>query len=131
MQSTVEETGRHSVKVTVEVPPEEFAEDLDRAYRRIAQQIRVPGFRKGKVPRRIIDAQIGRDAVLEEFVQDSVPAYYARAVRENELAPISEPDVNVEQAEEGKPLVFTAPPPDPRWLQGDRRPDAVHGSDRS
>ncbi|HMC37340.1 MAG TPA: trigger factor family protein, partial [Actinomycetota bacterium] len=108
MQSTVEETGRHSVKVTVEVPPEEFAKDLDRAYRRIAQQIRVPGFRKGKVPRRIIDAQIGRDAVLEEFVQDSVPAYYARAVRENELAPISEPEVNVEQAEEGKPLVFTA-----------------------
>ena len=108
MQSTVEETGRHSVKVTVEVPPEEFAKDLDRAYRRIAQQIRVPGFRRGKVPRRIIDAQIGRDAVLEEFVQDSVPAYYARAVRENELAPISEPDVNVEQAEEGKPLVFTA-----------------------
>jgi trigger factor len=108
MQSTVEETGRHSVKITVEVPPDEFAKDLDRAYRRIAQQIRVPGFRKGKVPRRIIDAQIGRDAVLEEFVHDTVPSYYARAVRENELAPISDPEVNVEQAEEGKPLVFTA-----------------------
>jgi len=108
MQSTVEETGRHSVKVTVEVPPDEFAKDLDRAYRKIGQQIRVPGFRKGKVPRRIIDAQIGRDAVLEEFVHDTVPAYYAQAVRENELAPISEPDVSVEQAEEGKPLIFTA-----------------------
>ena len=108
MQSTVEETGRHSVKVTVEVPPDEFAKDLDRAYRRIAQQIRVPGFRKGKVPRRVIDAQIGREAVLEEFVQDSVPTYYARAIRDKELAPITEPEVNVEQAEEGKPLVFTA-----------------------
>ena len=108
MQSTVEETGRHSVKITVEVPPDQFAKDLERAYRRIAQQIRVPGFRKGKVPRRIIDAQLGRDAVLDEFVHDTVPSYYAQAVRENELAPISEPDVSVEQAEEGKPLIFTA-----------------------
>src|SRR5919204_2883220 len=108
MDSTVEETGRHSVKLTVEVPPEEFAEDLDRAYRRLAQQIRVPGFRKGKVPRRIIDAQLGREAVLEEFVHETVPAYYPRAVRDNELAPISEPDVSVERAEEGQPLVFTA-----------------------
>jgi trigger factor len=96
------------VKLTVEVPPEEFAKDLDRAYRRLAQQVRVPGFRKGKVPRRIIDAQIGRDAVLDEFVHDTVPAYYARAVRDNDLAPISDPEVNVEQAEEGRPLVFTA-----------------------
>jgi trigger factor len=108
METTVEETGRHSVKLTVEVPPEEFAKDLDRAYRRLAQRIRVPGFRKGKVPRKIIDAQIGRDAVLEEFVHETVPSYYARAVRDNELAPISEPEVNVEQAEEGHALVFTA-----------------------
>src|SRR5919198_6328810 len=108
MESTVEETGRHSVKLTVEVPPEQFAKDLDRAYRRIAQQVRVPGFRKGKVPRRIIDAQFGREAVLDEFVHDTVPSYYAQAVRENELAPITDPDVSVEQAEEGKPLIFTA-----------------------
>jgi trigger factor len=108
MESTVEETGRHTVKLTVEVGPDEFARDLERAYRKIAQQVRVPGFRKGKVPRRIIDAQIGREAVLEEFVHDSVPTYYAKAVRESELAPISDPDVSIEQAEEGKPLVFTA-----------------------
>src|SRR5919197_419438 len=108
MQSTVEETGRHSVKITVEVPPDQFAKDLERAYRRIAQQIRVPGFRKGKVPRSIIDAQLGREAVLDEFVHDTVPSYYAQAVRENDLAPISDPDVSVEQAEEGKPLIFTA-----------------------
>ena len=108
MQTTVEEAGRHTVKLTVEVDPDEFARDLDRAYRKIAQQVRVPGFRKGKVPRRIIDAQIGPEAVMEEFVHDTVPSYYARAVREEELAPISDPDVAIEQAEEGKPLVFTA-----------------------
>jgi trigger factor len=108
METTIEETGRHTVKLTVEVPPEQFAKDLDRAYRKIAQEVRVPGFRKGHVPRRVIDAQIGPGAVLEEFVQETVPTYYAQAVRENELAPISDPDVNVEQVEEGKPLIFTA-----------------------
>ncbi len=108
MQITVEETDRHKVKLTINVPPEEFGKDLDRAYRRIAQQVRIPGFRKGKVPKRIIDAQIGREAVLGEFLEDSVPTYYRDALRENDLAPIAEPDIDVEQLEDGKPLVFTA-----------------------
>ncbi len=108
MQTTVQETDKHTVKLTIEVPPEEFGKDLDRAYRKIAQQVRIPGFRKGKVPRKIIDAQIGRDAVLGEFLEDSVPAYYRDALRENDLAPIADPNIDVEQLEDGKPLVFTA-----------------------
>jgi trigger factor len=108
MESSVQEAGKHSVTVTVEVPADEFAKDLDRAYRRIGQQVKVPGFRKGKVPRRIIDAQIGREAVLQEFMEDSLPTYYSRAVREHELAPITDPDIDVETVEEGSPLVFTA-----------------------
>ncbi len=108
MQTTVEETDKHKVKVTVEVEPDRFGKDLDRAYRKVAQQVRIPGFRKGKVPRRVIDAQIGHDAVLGEFLEDSVPVYYREAIRENELAPIADPDIDLEQVEEGKPLVFTA-----------------------
>ncbi len=108
MQTTVQETDRHTVKLTIEIPPEEFGKDLDRAYRKIAQQVRIPGFRKGKVPRKIIDAQIGREAVLGEFLEDSVPSYYRDALRENDLAPIADPDIDVEQLEDGKPLVFTA-----------------------
>ena len=108
MQTTVEETDKHTVKLTIEIPPEEFGKDLDRAYRKISQQVRIPGFRKGKVPRRVIDAQIGRDAVLGEFLEDSVPTYYRDAMRENDLAPIADPDIDVEQLEDGKPLVFTA-----------------------
>lgn len=108
MQTTIEETEKHKVKLTVEVPPEEFGKDLDRAYRKISQQVKIPGFRKGKVPRQIIDAQIGRDAVIGEFLEDAVPAYYNEAVREHELAPITDPDISLEQVEEGKPLVFTA-----------------------
>src|SRR3972149_5000987 len=108
MQTTLESTDKHTVKLTIEVPPEEFGKDLDRAYRKIAQQVRIPGFRKGRVPRKIIDAQIGREAVLGEFLEDSVPNYSRDALRENDLAPITDPDIDVEQLEDGKPLVFTA-----------------------
>ena len=107
METTVQETDKHVVKLTIQVPPDEFGKDLDRAYRKIAQQVRIPGFRKGKVPKQIIDAQIGRDAVLGEFLEDSVPSYYRDALRQNDLAPIADPDIDVEQLEEGKPLVFT------------------------
>jgi trigger factor len=111
MQTTVEETDKHKVRLTVEVEPDRVGKDLDRAYRKIAQQIRVPGFRKGKVPRRVIDAQIGRDAVVGEFIEDSVPTYYREAIREHELAPITEPDIDLQDltdVKDGEPLVFTA-----------------------
>src|SRR4030042_781914 len=108
MQTTIEEADVHTVKLTVEVEPERFGKDLDRAYRKVAQEVRIPGFRKGKVPRQIIDAQIAREAVLGEFLEDSVPEYYREALREHELAPIAEPDIDLEQVEEGKTLVFSA-----------------------
>ena len=108
MQTTLEETDKHTVKLTIEVSPEEFGKDLDRAYRRVAQQVKIPGFRKGKVPRKVIDAQIGRDAVLAEFVEESIPVYYREAMREHDLAPIAQPDIELGELEEGKPLVVTA-----------------------
>jgi len=108
MQSTVEETAKHTVRLSVEVPPDEIAKDLERAYRKLAQQVKVPGFRKGKVPRQVIDARVGRDAVLEEFVHDSLPRYYASAIREHELAPINEPEIDLDELVEGQPLRFTA-----------------------
>ena len=108
MQTTVERPEQHTVRLTIEVDPEEFAKDLDRAYRSIANQVKIPGFRKGKVPRRILDAQVGQDVVMEEFLTSAVPAYFREAVREEDLAPIAEPEIDLEQAEDGKPLIFTA-----------------------
>jgi trigger factor len=108
VQTTLEETDKHVVKLSVEVPPEEFAKDLDQAYRHIAGEVKIPGFRKGKVPKPIIDARVGRDYVLEHFVRDYVPTYYARAIRENDLAPIAEPEIDLDRLEDGKPLRFTA-----------------------
>jgi trigger factor len=108
MQTTVETTDPHTVKLTIEVPEEEFDKDLDRTYRAIADQIKIPGFRKGKVPKQIIDTQIGRDAILEEFVNSSVPSYFRQAVADEDLAPITDPDIDVQQLEPGKPFVFSA-----------------------
>jgi trigger factor len=108
MQTTVERPEKHTVKLIVEVEPEDFAKDLDRAYRSIANQVKIPGFRKGKVPRQIIDAQVGHDVVMEEFLSSAVPTYFREAVREQDLAPIADPEIDLEQAEDGKPLIFTA-----------------------
>jgi trigger factor len=108
MQTTVENTDKHTVKLTIEVPVDEFTKDLDRAYRSISNQVKIPGFRKGKVPKQIIDAQIGRDVVREEFLSSAVPTYFRDAVREEDLAPISDPDIQMEQVEDDKPLIFTA-----------------------
>src|SRR2546427_5340054 len=108
MQTTVEEQARHTIRLVVEVPPEEFARDLDRAYRKVAGQVRIPGFRKGKAPRQVIDAMGGKDVVLEEFVHDSVPAYYVKAIDEHELVPIAEPEIDVDDVHEGQPFRFTA-----------------------
>ena len=108
MQTTAEETDKHLVRLTVEVPPEEFQRDLDRAYRKVAGQVKIPGFRKGKVPKQIIDARIGREHVLEEFIKDSVPAYYVRALQEHDLAPIADPEIDLDRLEDGHPLRFTA-----------------------
>jgi trigger factor len=107
MQTTVERTAEHTVKLTIEVPVDRFAKDLDGTYRAIAREIKIPGFRPGKAPKAIIDAQVGRDVVLDEFVQSQVPSYYRDAVSDQDLAPIGEPDVDVEQLEPGKPFIFT------------------------
>ncbi len=108
METTVERTAEHTVKLTIEVPSDQVAKDLDKTYRAIAREVKIPGFRPGKAPRPIIDAQVGADVVLEEFVNSSVPTYFRTAVTDEDLAPIGEPEVDVEQLESGKPLIFTA-----------------------
>jgi trigger factor len=109
MHATLEETDRHVVRLDIEVPPDEVARDLDSAYRKVGSKAKIPGFRKGKVPKQIIDARMGREAVLEEFVQEFVPRYYALAVREHELAPISNPEITVDtdDMKDGQPLRFS------------------------
>ena len=92
MHTELEEIAKHQVKLRVEVDPGEAKPVLDLAYTHVGEQVTIPGFRKGKVPRKIIDQQIGNEAVMREFLEHALPTFYIRAVREHELAPISDPE---------------------------------------
>jgi trigger factor len=109
VKSAVETLNPTRVKLTVEVPFEELKPSLDAAYATIGSQIQVPGFRKGKVPSRIIDQRVGRGAVLQEAVNEALPQFYGQAVEDNKVRPIGQPEVDVTEvpAEEGQDLKFT------------------------
>ena len=108
MQSGVEKLSPTSVKLTVEVPFEELKPSLDAAYRKIAGQISIPGFRKGKVPPQIIDQRVGRGVVLDEAVNDALPDLYRRALEENDVTPLGQPEIDVTEFEDNQRLTFTA-----------------------
>ena len=108
MKSAVETLNPTRVKLSVEVPFDELKPNLDAAYKKIAQQISVPGFRKGKVPALIIDQRVGREAVLMEAVNEALPTLYAKALDDNELTPLSQPELEMDQIEDGADLTFTA-----------------------
>src|SRR4029078_12785468 len=99
MQTPVEATEKHTVKLTIEVPPDQVDKDLDRTYRAIAREIKIPGFRPGTAAKPIINARGERDFVPEEFVHQRVPDYFREAVTDEDLAPIGDPEVDVEQLE--------------------------------
>jgi trigger factor len=107
VKSDVETLSPTRVKLTVDVPFEELTPHLDAAYKRIAAQVTVPGFRKGKVPSRIIDQRFGRAVVLEEAVNEAVPSAFDAAVKEHELKPMGTPEFDVTELNDGEHLAFT------------------------
>jgi trigger factor len=108
VKTDVEELGPTRVKLTIEVPFEELKPSLDKAYREVAKQVRVPGFRPGRVPPRIIDQRFGRAVVLEQAVNDAVPKLYGQALEENEVFALGQPDLEITTLDDGKQLAFTA-----------------------
>ncbi|MEE4592252.1 trigger factor [Streptomyces sp. DSM 41524] len=108
MKSAVENLNPTRVRLTVEVPFEELKPSLDAAYKKINQQVTVPGFRKGKIPARIIDQRFGRGAVLEEAVNEALPKFYTDAVNEGELNPLGQPEVDITELKDNELLTFTA-----------------------
>jgi trigger factor len=108
MKSAVETLSPTRVKLTVEVPFDELKPSLDTAYKKIGQQVRIKGFRPGKVPPAMIDQYVGRGAVLEEAVNDALPKLYGEAIRENEIDILGHPEIEVTQFGDGDQLVFTA-----------------------
>lgn len=108
MKSTVEKLSPTRVRINVEVPFTELQPDFDRAYKQLAQQVRLPGFRPGKAPAKLLEARVGRGAVLEQVVNDALPARYTEAVTTTDLRPLGQPDIEVTRISDGEELVFTA-----------------------
>ena len=108
MKSTVEQLSPTRVRINVEVPFEELKPDFDRAYKALAGQVRIPGFRPGKAPAKLLEARLGRGAVLEQVVNDALPARYSEAVTTSEVKVIGQPEIEITKIEDGQELAFTA-----------------------
>ena len=108
MKSVVENISPSRIKITIEMPFADLQPSLDSAYARISSQVNIPGFRKGKIPARIIDQRVGRGVVLEEAVSDAIPSGLAQAMIENKIVQIGRPEVDVTTLDEETGLIFTA-----------------------
>jgi len=110
VKATTETVNQTRVKLTVEVPFEELKPSLDAAYKNIGSKIQVPGFRRGKVPAAIVDQRIGRATVLDEAINAALPAFYGQALQDNELKPLSQPQIGPDDVRfaDGESLTFSA-----------------------
>lgn len=108
METTVEPLEGNRVKLSVQVDEREFDDAIDAAFRKIARQVRIPGFRPGRVPRRILEARLGADVAREEALRDALPDYYARAVREHAIDVIAAPEIDITAGQEEGPVAFDA-----------------------
>ncbi len=110
LKAEKEELEKNKVKVRVEVPADEVQKAIDRAFRDIAREVFIPGFRKGKVPRRVLQARLGMETIYDEVKQANLPDYYREALELLEIEPIDEPEIDIDEIElvEGEPLVFEA-----------------------
>ena len=108
MKATVEPVEGNKVKLTVEVDSETFEREVDAAFKRIAREVRIPGFRPGKAPRKLIEARIGIEAARGDAIEHSVPRFYSEAVRDNEVDVIAAPEFDLTSTVEDAHLAFEA-----------------------
>jgi len=106
VKSTVETLSPTRVKLDVEVTFAELAPHIDAAYKKIAKQINIPGFRKGHVPDAMIDQRVGRGSVLDEAINSALPEFYSQAARENDVVVIGRPEVDIKEFVDNEKLVF-------------------------
>jgi trigger factor len=108
VKTDVEELSPTRVRLTIEVPFAELKPNLDQAYREVARQVRIPGFRPGRIPPRVIDQRVGRGAVLEQAVNDAVPQLYGKALAEHGVFALGQPELEITSLDDGTELTFTA-----------------------
>jgi trigger factor len=107
VKTDVEELTPTRVRLSVEVPFDELKPSLDKAYREVGKQVRIPGFRPGRVPPPVIDRRVGRDVVLSQAVNDAIPDLYAKAVSDSDVYALGQPEVEITRIDDGKELTFT------------------------
>ncbi|HET9546778.1 MAG TPA: trigger factor [Desertimonas sp.] len=108
MNSSLQEVEGNKVKLSITIDESEFDREIDRAFRKIAKEVRLPGFRAGKAPRRVLEARIGLAPAREQALNDAIPQYLAKAVREHEVDVIDTPDVEITSGREEGPVAFDA-----------------------
>ena len=108
VQTSTERLDKDRVKLRVEVPADALEDSLSRTYKRWANDIKIPGFRKGKVPRQLIDQRVGPEVIREEALRDALPDFYIEALRAEDLEAIAPPEIEVVTFEVGEPIVFEA-----------------------
>lgn len=108
MKSSLETLEGNKVKLSVNIDETEFDRDIDQAFRKIAREVRLPGFRPGKAPRRVLEARIGVAPAREEALRDSIPQYLAKAVREHDVDLIAAPEVEITGGQDDGPVEFDA-----------------------
>lgn len=108
MKSTVEPLEDNKVKLSVEVDAQEFDVEVDKAFKKIAREVRLPGFRKGKVPRRVLEARFGTGMARGQALEDSIPDYFLSAISDSEVDMISPPEYEIVSGQEEGPLAFDA-----------------------
>ena len=108
MKVTAEKHENNMTELTIEVPAAELDKAIEKAYRKLANQVNVPGFRKGKVPRKILEARVGKQALLAEAFDIIVPGAYSKAVEEQKIDVVGRPEVEIVTLQESEPLVFKA-----------------------
>jgi len=108
VKSTIEELGPTRVRMAIEVPWGDLDHAFGEVYKELGRQVRVPGFRPGKVPNRVLDQRIGRPVVLQEVVQHAIPEVYGEVVRDNQVRVIGQPAIEVTRLDDNDTLAFTA-----------------------
>jgi len=108
VKTIVEPLEGNKVKLSVELDESEFGTAIDAAFRKISREVRIPGFRPGKAPRKLVEARVGLDAARQEAIRDALPGYYERALRENDIEPIAAPEIDITSTDTDPTMAFDA-----------------------
>ncbi|AEF93569.1 Trigger factor [Desulfotomaculum nigrificans CO-1-SRB] len=108
MKATAERIEKNTVLLEIEVEAEKMDQAMDQAYRKIVKQVNIPGFRRGKAPRFMVERYVGKETLFGEAAEIVVPEAYTEALKETETEPIAQPKIDIVQGEPGKPLIFKA-----------------------